>query len=275
MKALLKALTPLIIFLCVADSHAQMGAVEIDILRQRFKNFEYDSVVTLADRILRERQDLSQQDQIDLLQMKAISHYSILEMNAALSCFLEILKLNPQYSLDPIRTSPKILSFFNEVKSSFLRERYLPAAPERMAIPDTIRAVGDNGTVLRRAITRSLVLPGWGHFYLKQKKKALFLTTASLVSLCGGIYFSSNCRDKERAYLNETDKLLMNDRYEKYNRSFKVRNSLIASYAAIWLYSQADLLVFQKKIFSEKFSFFILPYGDQCRQTTLFCLIEF
>jgi len=112
----------------ISDAQAQMSSVEIDILRLKFRNFEYDSVITLAAKLLQERESLSTADQIKVLEMKAISHYSLLEMNASLSCFLEILKLDSSYELDPIKTSPKILSFFNEIKAGFQQEAASPPA---------------------------------------------------------------------------------------------------------------------------------------------------
>ncbi|MEK6553091.1 MAG: hypothetical protein AABZ54_06545, partial [Bacteroidota bacterium] len=42
----------------------------------------------------------------------------------------------------------------------------------------------------------------------------------------------------------ESNKLLIQQKYDDYNKSYKIRNVLIISYAVIWLYSQIDLLFF-------------------------------
>ena len=44
--------------------------------------------------------------------------------------------------------------------------------------------------------------------------------------------------------MNESNKLLIQQKYDDYNKSYKIRNVLIISYAVVWLYSQIDLLFF-------------------------------
>jgi len=231
----------------ISDAQAQMSSVEIDILRLKFRNFEYDSVITLAAKLLQERESLSTADQIKVLEMKAISHYSLLEMNASLSCFLEILKLDSSYELDPIKTSPKILSFFNEIKAGFQQEAASPPAASADTAKEIIQKPAPSVTPLRNAMARSLLLPGWGHHYLHESKKAWPLCLAGAITLGAGIYFAFDCREKERDYLNEIDKAQMDAKYQKYNRSYQARNILLSSFAAIWLYSQIDILLFQKQ----------------------------
>ncbi|MEW6703038.1 MAG: hypothetical protein AB1298_10030, partial [Bacteroidota bacterium] len=49
---------------------------------------------------------------------------------------------------------------------------------------------------------------------------------------------------RENNYLKETDKILIAQKYDDYNRSYRVRNTLIISYAVIWVFSQLDLFLF-------------------------------
>ena len=62
-----------------------------------------------ADRILRK-------DLITLHAYKAFDYIAMDETVAAKGEFMEILKLDPSFSMDPRVTSPKILSVFDEVK---------------------------------------------------------------------------------------------------------------------------------------------------------------
>ncbi len=275
MKFLLNILACVVaVSIFISDAHAQMSSVEIDILRLKFRNFEYDSVIALAGQMLQEREALSISDQIRVLEMKAISHYSLLEMNASLSCFLEILKLDSSYALDPIKTSPKILSFFNEIKGGFQPE----AAPPGEAVTDTTAGITQesipSASPLRNAMARSLLLPGWGHHYLHENAKVWPLSIAGVITLGAGIYFAFDCREKERDYLNEIDKTRMDAKYQMYNRSYQARNILLTSFAAIWLYSQMDILVFQKERFGQV-SASVRPsiLGDN--QAGVCCIIRF
>ena len=258
----------------ISDAQAQMSNVEIDILRLKFRNFEYDSVITLAAKILQEREALSTSDQIKVLEMKAVSHYSLLEMNASLSCFLEILKLDSSYALDPIKTSPKILSFFSEIKGGFQQEAAPPAEVRADTAKGLIQKIAPTESPLRNAMARSLLLPGWGHHYLHESKKAWPLSLAGAITLGAGIYFAFDCREKERDYLNEIEKAKMDAKYQRYNRSYKTRNMLLSSFAAIWLYSQIDILVFQKEKFGQV-SASLTPSVLGNNQPGVCCTIQF
>ena len=127
---------------CAASLAAQDGTLEVEIVRQKFRNFEYDSVITYASKALAEKEHFSSENLIDIYELKAISHFSLLEMNASLSSFLEMLKIDPDYSLDPVKTSPKILSFFEELKKSYQPEVRDETARQTAKI-DTVRIADD------------------------------------------------------------------------------------------------------------------------------------
>ena len=83
-----------------------------------------------------------------------------------------------------------------------------------------------------------------GQIYLDNKTKGWITTTVSTINLGALIYFIFDAKSKEDAYLKESNKSLMQQKYNNYNSSYKTRNILIASYVAIWLYSQIDMLFF-------------------------------
>jgi hypothetical protein len=107
---------------------------------------------------------------------------------------------------------------------------------------------------INSAIAKSLIVPGWGHLHLKNNTKGWILTTASTAILGSMIYFILDANKKENNYLAETNATLIQQKYGDYNSSYKIRNLLIASYAAIWLYSQIDILFFSKELGSENIS---------------------
>lgn len=256
-------------------AYAQRGSIDLEIMQQHFKNFEYNNVVKIADKILANKDQLSNHELLQIYEMKAVSHYSLFEMNTALSCFVEILKIDPEFTLDPIKTSPKIVNFFQGIKSNFKGYQMIPTMEPEITKTDTVKLFFDSGKVFKSALCRSMVLPGWGQSYLGAGKKGLFLTAASLAALGSTIYFSIDCADKRSDYLNEIDKSLMDDKYEKYNTSYKIRNCLLTSCAVLWLYSQVDLLFFQQHNIDHKVRIGIRPSIDSNIPTTLYCSISF
>ena len=253
----------------------QNGGLELEMMQQKFKNFQYSEVVVLAEKALSTKASISEQNLIKIYEMKAIAHYSLMDMTASLNSFLELLKMDDNYSLDPVQTSPKIIHFFNEIKSNLQQKVEQPVAPIPVVKPDTVRIFIDKTGPIKGSLTRSLLLPGWGHLHSASKTKGLFLGTASVLTLGSGLYYIFDCKDKEKCYLNETDKALMDSKYKNYNTSYKIRNTLILSYTAIWLYSQVDLLVFHKHQPTENRTTYIQPSLTHDGTPVLSCKIKF
>ncbi|NOY61225.1 MAG: hypothetical protein GXO75_20125 [Calditrichaeota bacterium] len=253
---------------------AQTRSVEIEIMQQHLVNFKYDSVVTMADKMLADKRSFSESELLEIYRMKAIAHYSLLEMNAALNSFVEILKIDPEYSLDPVRTSPKIVKFFNEIKSN-IQQKASPPETIQPVKTDTVKLIMDTGSVYRNTLARSMLLPGWGHLYLQNHKKGWLLSVLSTATLASAIYYIFDSRDKQKAYLNEIDPSMMDKKYNSYNRSYKTRNIFISAYAVLWLYSQTDILVFQGKSIKGEFKAAFLPTIDSQKRIGLAAHISF
>jgi len=261
----------LCLFFCNALS--QYGLAELEIMDKHFRNFEYEKVISLADSLLVHKDNLNQQQLLSVYRMRALSNYSHLHMNLALKDFIEILKINPAFSLDPVQTSPKILTFFNEIKSNF---RTGEEKPQIIPIQkDTVQIVRDTSGLFKSMLIRSILIPGWGHLYLNNSAKGLLLTTASTLSLGGAVYYIIDCNKAKKTYLNETNPALINIKYNDYNSSYKKRNILIATYAVFWLYSQTDILFFQNKKLSSKMNLTITPLFAPSKTSGIHCSIHF
>src|SRR4030066_1468229 len=89
-------------------------------LTQKFRDFEYKQVIEDADTLLKEKEKFSNPEVIEIYRMKGISHYALLDDSEARISFIEILKIDTSYPLDPSYTSPKIITFFSDVKSEYL-----------------------------------------------------------------------------------------------------------------------------------------------------------
>jgi hypothetical protein len=168
------------------------------------------------------------------------------------------LKIDDSHDLDPVEISPKIINFFNEIKQDYsaVNQEEIPINEnmgEDLTEEQTYQnIINKKNKVYQHSLLRSFAAPGWGHLYLSGSSKGWILTTASTAALGSMLYFIYDANQKETDYLNETNKTLIQEKYDEYNTSYKIRNGLIFTYAAIWLYSQIDLLFFSDDQINQK-----------------------
>ncbi|MEJ2542505.1 MAG: hypothetical protein P8Y99_00390 [Calditrichaceae bacterium] len=233
-----------ILFLLFAFASAQHHSHAVDDVATPFKSFKYSEVVSLADSILSQDSLLTLNELLEIYRMKALSHFSLGEELYAKNCFTEILEIDPRFKLDPVQNSPKIISFFNQIKLDYLQNKI--TTNETTPVEQINEPIKTNFTLypqksMKNAVIKSIVLPGWGHLYLGKKKSGILLMMGSAVTLPSMIYFIFDTNQKEKDYLNETNLDALQTKYDDYNQSYKIRNGLIAGYSLIWLYSQWNL----------------------------------
>jgi len=232
---------------------AQQGKKTLHDLKNKFEAFQYPDVVREADSLLQNDPALSDSTRIDLYRMKGISLYTMNKSGEAKQSFVEILKLNPSFMLDSSNTSPKIISFFNKVKvniaDSLAKQKIESSKIDTLYLTKKIPDV-EHEARLRQAVLRSVLLPGLGHLYLGKNNKGWVLTSIGALSLGASIYYAIDSNSKEKKYLDETNPSLIPSLYSKYNTSYKMRNISIITFAAVWLYSQLDLLFFSESSLS-------------------------
>jgi hypothetical protein len=221
-------------------------------LNDVFEEFEYNEAITFADSLLLNK-NLSIPIKNDILLIKAISHYSLSQETQSRKCFIEMIKNDRNVQLDSNSVAPKILTLFLSVKEEF--QDIIPQQPlknddinkDMPFLPETefnnLTLHYENFT---EAIYKSILIPGWGHYSYGSRTKGIILSGVSLINLAGLIYYSIDAREKEKIYLGYIDPSQIQTAYSSYNESYKTRNIFIASFIAIWLYTQIDLLMNSK-----------------------------
>lgn len=218
-----------------------------------FINFEYSEVIKTANHLLINKSRFSNYELEEIYRMKGIAHFSRGEDRSARYSFTEILKTDTSYSLDPSTNSPKIISFFDEVKEEYLsgiREAKDPVTIikfDTVYVPVNVRDT-QGEYILKQAMIRSMFLPGTGHLYKKNDLKSWLLTSLSVASIGAGVYYIIDTNKKERIYLEEMDRTRIPDRYSDYNFAYRMRNFAFISFAALWVYAQLDLLFFSNQV---------------------------
>jgi len=236
--------------ICIFSLLSQDNKDSLQNLTQKFRDFEYTLVIDDALRLLESKNKFSNPELIEIYRMKGISHYALLDDSEARLSFIEILKIDTAYSLEPSFTSPKIISFFNEVKNEYLIS--IEGKEEQVTIIkyDTVYVPTRDLTSeynLKQALIRSIFLPGTGHLYLNSDLKSWLLTFLSAASIGTGIYFIIDTNEKEKIYLQEANRNETSEKYNDYNFSYRMKNLAFISFAALWIYSQLDLLFFIEK----------------------------
>lgn len=237
----------LIFFLLLSSmSFSQQESDSLNLLKKEFETFNYQKVITTANNLLTHKTALDSNERKEIYRMKAVSHFSISQDDSAKNSFIEILKIDSAFNLDSSKTSPKIISFFMKIKNDYLNiTRKEPEKPkvktDTLFVPKYIRNIESENN-LKNSLARSLIFPGWGHFYRGYTTKGLIFTTLTLAALGSTIYFIVDSNQKEKEYSNQIDPNLIQSKYHDYNLSYYRRNISIISLAAVWLYSQIDLL---------------------------------
>lgn len=224
---------------------AQSGKDSLSILKNQLESFNYKGVIESADKMIEHKEKLSKSSLIEIYRMKGIAEFSLSDLESAKATFLSLLAIDTSYILDSSNTSPKIIAYFNQTKQNYLAG--LAAVPKPGIIIKTDTVVIHDGTssaYLKQALIRSLIFPGLGHFYLNQSLKGITFTSLTVISLTSMIYYITDSNKRQKDYLNSSDNTIIQSKYNQYNTSYKMRNISILTLAAVWLYSQIDLLFF-------------------------------
>ncbi len=211
-------------------------------LQNRYTAFEYREVIKIADQLL-SLNNFTVEETTQIYELKGLAHFAIGEEGAAREAFELLLNINSNYTMDQRRISPKIVSFFNEIKISFLdgREQQRPILDSLRVFKESLILQQEN---YKYAVIKNLFVPGWGQFQLNNPTKGYIYSILSITSITSAIVYIIKTNDKQRAYLNEANKVLIPSKYDEYNSSYKIRNLLIAGAAMVWLASQIDILFF-------------------------------
>ncbi len=220
----------------IAQEHTDIFS-DID---QAYKSFRYDDVIHGCQKLLGDSAMARTGQLPEIYRYMALAYYALGEMGPSYGKFYQLLLADPQYQLDPVTTPPKILRFFNEIKST------LPPLNT-----DTVSAQKDTLYIFKgpehQSILYSFILPGTGHLREGFKTKGWLITSGAALTLASSVYFIFETNRREKEYLNAVDKDIIEQKYSDYNESYRLRNISIGLYAAIWLYAQIDLLLISEK----------------------------
>ncbi|RMG61493.1 MAG: hypothetical protein D6715_13545, partial [Calditrichaeota bacterium] len=192
-------------------------AAEIEKL---YRALQFEQVVERGRALLQSERNLTLDQLKQIHQFMALSFYTLGQVDSARSHFLSLLSLDPQFELDPVTVSPKIIAFFEELKA-----RWAARVTAQPTDAPFVRYV-----VVRDprvdALWRSAIFPGWGQRFKGQKHRGLLFSSAFLVTgLATGVSWVLE-KQAHDDYLASTDPQAIESNYRDYNRWYKRRRTL-------------------------------------------------
>ena len=223
-----------IIFTSISG-YSQLTNFDVQQVRVLYESLEYDKAISIGNLLLKSNYSFSKNDFIILHEYMALSFYNVGNIDSSRSHFLSLLSINPEYDLDPIKVSPKIIDFFNQLKSEIKSpsEKVELVPYKEYVFMEDIRP---------KAGLRSTILPGWGQIYKGQKKRGLIiggLFFASLAATGISLVFEKESEDK---YLQSTTPSTIEDNYNTYNEWHKRRQFFSITTISIWAIGIFDAL---------------------------------
>lgn len=148
----------------------------------------------------------------------------------------QAIQLTPTLDLDPLVTPPQLFAVFGKLKENQQKASAQPLEPTevRYVVLRDLRA---------GAAMRSMLVPGWGQLYKGEQKKGVIMT-GLWATTAGGALVAHIRRNQTRDYYRaSTTQAETQDRFGAFSTWHKVRNSLLAGAAGIWVYSYVDAML--------------------------------
>ncbi len=213
---------------------AQVSPNAVQQLETAYRSLQFETVIKQGRTLLAQQQSLSPEQLAKIHEQMALSFFSLGELDSSRSHFLSLLSLYPDWKLDPIYVSPKIIAFFERLKQESAHQQSVNAVPYTRYVIVTDPRVG--------ATWRSLLIPGWGQWYKAQKKRAyLFGGVVGLTLLGTGISALLES-SAHQAYLNARDEQTIRQQYDRYNFWYKTRRTFTVLTFLGWTLNVADAL---------------------------------
>lgn len=223
------------LYLLQSNLIAQTKDYEIFQLRFLYNEIKFEAVILQGQNLLKELNSPDKNQLVEIHKYLALSFFNVGNQDSSRTHFYSLLSINPDFEPDPVKTSPKILSFYQDIKSNFYKDN-----KDQIALPYKSYVFIED--IRPQAALKSLVFPGWGQLYKKQNSKAYvfggtFLGTALVTSVTYSM--ERNLRDK---YLDEKNPAKVDGRYDDYNNMSKTRKTMQYTAIVIWAASITDAL---------------------------------
>ncbi len=240
MKTVLRLLPVAIGLLACGASPAlaqRADGPRLDAIWDAYQQLDYARAADSARAALDLHGRYTRRELVDLHTILGLISFSRDQAQEARDQFTTALSLDPDLHLDSLLVSPKILTFFEEVRGAFEQPRRQedgnPASVRYVIIEDR----------RSEAALRSMMLPGWGQLHKGERTKGRVLLGLWGTAVAGTVathLLREQARKDYQAAATPDEAL---ERYDPFNRWHKTRNALVLATAGVWIYSYVDALM--------------------------------
>lgn len=205
-------------------------------LKTAYDNFNYEALDSLLSDALVQPQQYSNEVQVAIYRYGAIRRVQEGDSEVVRSYFRQMLDLDPAIELDPVTTSPKVLLVFQQAKLDYtagIQER-LNAIEKAMAFEKENRP------------WRSLIFPGWEQYRRGYKLKGITWAVLGTATIAGTVQSVLTTRSRFDTYIDETNRNLLEERYNSYNNAYQSQFYWGYALASVWLASHVDAIFFSQ-----------------------------
>ncbi len=149
--------------------------------------------------------------------------------------FISLLTIDGTFELDPVLTSPKILSVFNDARVKYQTMK------KNMRSDSTQPDISQQRSIQYSISYRTIVFPGWEQFHQGRESSGYIFFGAGAISLASGIaceLLRSNARDEYRNAKTPGD---ISSKYDTYNSYRKAEFYSFMTFAVVYLASEIDV----------------------------------
>ncbi|GEM_PF-2029348 len=226
--------------LFVLSSFAQAQKLEKQLrsLENDFKSFKYQQVINKGDFLLADPYT-SKSDSLQIFQYMLSSAYALSDTVLAKQIIVKILHTEPSFALNPKEISPKIIEFFNYVKKTLS----VPQSPQNESTPSRSIATLPQALnpVKPLSFVASALLPGSGHLLSDFRPQGYERTAVSAALLVAALTLTMKTEQTHNDYLSAAKNADFDELFNRYNRYYKIRNTLWIGYGLWSLYNLFDL----------------------------------
>jgi len=216
-----------------------------------FQNLKFGTAEKFARQITADYESYTPSELLEAHKILGIIAYQRdMNLQQAKMQFEQALSIDQTTRLDSVNASVKTINFFNKLKTTFISKRMSGESEQAFHYRYLIRPDPRPAATLR-----SMVFPGWGQLYKNDRKKGYALIFSSAAVTISTVIFHVMKNNAHQDYLSATEPSLIKEKYDRYNRYYKLRNNTALLAGGIWLYAFFDALIAAPKQKQVKLTF--------------------
>ncbi len=206
----------------------------LSVIEGFYSNGQYNTAELEARRMFG-RQHLSDSVQVQLHKWIAFSLIAQGKLSIAKEQFVILLNVDESFELDPILTSPKILSVFNEARVAFLSTRKNNTTDTSNNRHERVQRHPQSPTF------RTILFPGWEQLYSDRTTSGYILLGSGVMTLSSGIIFEILRSTAREDYLRASIPSDISSKYNTYNFYRKAEIYSFSAFAIVYLISELEV----------------------------------